>query len=320
MNSSKYRFTLDLHSVQAQTAIPALLGDTSRSLHISFTDGGSPYFIETGCLAKISIKRPTGTFLEDFCEIEDNTTVVYHFSQNPNTCAVEGIHECDVVLYGLDGGVVASPRFSMVVSERVIRTDDINLSDEDKTAIDNILQVEAARVDAETGRVNAEAARVTAEEERKATHTSIVTKLNNGEFDGKDGKDGKDGVSPVITIVAITGGHRVTITDANGAKSFDVMDGNGGGVTAAPVLTKVTLPASAWVGGESPYYQVVTIDGITEYTKVDLLPSVEQLAIFHNKDLAFVTENEDGVVTVFAIGDKPTNDYTIQVALTEVMV
>ena len=68
------------------------------------------------------------------------------------------------------------------------------------------------------------------------------------------------------------------------------------------------------------YSQVVTIDGITENSKIDLLPSVEQLAIFHNKDVAFVTENEDGVVTVFAIGDKPLLDYTMQVQITEVLV
>lgn len=336
MNSSKYRFTLDLHSIQAQTSIPALLGDTSRSLHINFTDGGSPYFIETGCLAKITIRRPTGTFLEEFCEIENNTTVVYHFNQNTNTCAVEGIHECDVVLYDAEGGQIASPSFSMVVSERVIRTDDLNLSDEDKTAIDNILHVEASRVANETERINAEADRKDAEDKRraaedvrKATHTEIVNKLNNGEFDGKDGangmpgrdgqdgEDGKDGVSPTITVTAITGGHRVTITDAEGTKSFDVMNGDS---AAVATLSEITLFASEWVGEESPYSQEVNIYGITQYTKVDLLPSVEQLAIFHNKDLAFVTENEDCVVKVYAIGDKPTSDYTMQVSLSEVII
>lgn len=46
--------------------------------------------------------------------------------------------------------------------------------------------------------------------------------------DGKDGADGKDGVSPSVTITAITGGHRITITDATGTKSFDVMDGEDG--------------------------------------------------------------------------------------------
>lgn len=93
------------------------------------------------------------------------------------------------------------------------------------------------------------------------------------------------------------------------------------GVGAATVrLSSVVLPSSEWVGSDSLYSQVVTIDGITEYSKVDLLPSVEQLAIFYNKDVSFVTENEDGVVTVYAIGVKPTNDYTMQVSITEVAV
>ena len=89
---------------------------------------------------------------------------------------------------------------------------------------------------------------------------------------------------------------------------------------ASSRLSNVTLLASAWKGSDSLYSQVVTINGITPYSKVDLLPSVEQLAIFHNKDVAFVTENEDGVVTVYAIGDKPTQDYTMQVSITEVTV
>lgn len=85
-------------------------------------------------------------------------------------------------------------------------------------------------------------------------------------------------------------------------------------------ISTATLLANKWTGAESPYSQVVTVVGATEKSKVDLTPSVEQLAIFHNKDLAFVTENEDGVVTVYAIGQKPENDYTIQVTLTEVNV
>ena len=59
---------------------------------------------------------------------------------------------------------------------------------------------------------------------------------------------------------------------------------------------------------------------MTPNSKVDLQPSAEQLAIFHDKDIAFSTENEDGVVTVFAIGDKPTKDYAIQATIMEVTV
>ena len=82
----------------------------------------------------------------------------------------------------------------------------------------------------------------------------------------------------------------------------------------------VELPADSWVGDASPFSQVVEVAGVTENSQVDLTPSVEQLAIFHNKDLAFVTENDGGVVTVYAIGQKPTLDYTIQVTITEVKV
>lgn len=42
---------------------------------------------------------------------------------------------------------------------------------------------------------------------------------------GADGEDGADGFSPTVSIQEISGGHRVTITDATGVKTFDVMDG-----------------------------------------------------------------------------------------------
>lgn len=65
----------------------------------------------------------------------------------------------------------------------------------------------------------------------------------NGE-DGKDGNDGEDGangiggqdgVSPIVSVSEIEGGHRVTIIDANGEKSFDVLNGGGSSLPPAPV-------------------------------------------------------------------------------------
>lgn len=93
-----------------------------------------------------------------------------------------------------------------------------------------------------------------------------------------------------------------------------------GGDSAMAKISSVELLASAWEGDASPYSQVVIIDGTTENSKVDLNPSVEQLDIFHKKDIAFVTENEGGIITVFCVGQKPTNDYTMQVTITEVVV
>lgn len=45
---------------------------------------------------------------------------------------------------------------------------------------------------------------------------------------GPPGPAGEDGVSPEISVTDITGGHRVTITDAGGTETFDVMDGEDG--------------------------------------------------------------------------------------------
>lgn len=87
---------------------------------------------------------------------------------------------------------------------------------------------------------------------------------------------------------------------------------------ASAMIGEVTLLASNWVGSDHLYSQVVDIEGVTENSQVDLTPSVEQLVIWYEKDLTFVTENEGGTVTVYAIGQKPTNDYIVQVTITEV--
>ena len=85
-------------------------------------------------------------------------------------------------------------------------------------------------------------------------------------------------------------------------------------------VSSVTLAASKWVGSASPYSQVVTIPGATKNSKIDLNPTVEQLSIFHNKDITFVVGNNNGIITVYCIGQKPTQDYTMQTTITEVAI
>ena len=68
------------------------------------------------------------------------------------------------------------------------------------------------------------------------------------------------------------------------------------------------------------YGQVVNVNNavITKQSKVDLQVTSEQMVVFYEKDIAFVTENEDGVVTVYSVGSIPENDYKVQVVVTEV--
>lgn len=56
----------------------------------------------------------------------------------------------------------------------------------------------------------------------------VNTNVKAQGVDGKDGTNGADGVSPVVTVTSITGGNRITITDKNGTKTVDVMDGADG--------------------------------------------------------------------------------------------
>ena len=220
LNTSQYRFTLDLQSTQSQVCIPVTRGDTARTWLISFRDGSKTYTLTDGCLAKLEILRPTGTRLEEFCAIEKNEAVRYSFSQNKNTAAVEGFHECAVVLYDEEGNVMGSPRFSMIVSGRVINTDDIKLSDDDKLLLDAIASEEAYRQSAENERSNAEETRNTSELQRTEAEESRCARFEAIQ------SIAASLVSPTINVTPIDGGQMVTVTDANAKQTFRITNGN----------------------------------------------------------------------------------------------
>ena len=64
---------------------------------------------------------------------------------------------------------------------------------------------------------------------------------------GQAGDPGQPGVSPTISVQTITGGHEVSVTDANGTQTFDVMDGEQGSIGRTPEIfaTAVTLAAGS---------------------------------------------------------------------------
>lgn len=71
-----------------------------------------------------------------------------------------------------------------------------------------------------------------------------------GEFKGEPGNDGK---SPIVTVTDIENGHRVSITDKDGTKTIDVLNGQTGKTGATPVLTIGTVSSgdkpSAYITG-----------------------------------------------------------------------
>lgn len=115
-------------------------------------------------------------------------------------------------------------------------------------------------------------------------------------------------------------GYAYFCTD-DGSFHIDGKDANGvlkrKQITSSKTST-ISLPASGWTTATNAYSQVVTVAGATANSKVDIYPTPEQLIDLQSAGISLVAVNEDGVVTVYALNNKPTSNYSMQVTLTEV--
>ena len=127
---------------------------------------------------------------------------------------------------------------------------------------------------------------------------------------GTSGRDGVDGYTPKRGIDYYTDAEKEVFAN----EIIEVLNAS----IQKPKISYVTLLSPAWIGEGNLYQQVVTVEAVTKNSQVDLTPDVQQLAVFYEKDLTFLTRNKGGVVTVYAVGQKPLNDYAVQVTLTEV--
>jgi len=86
-----------------------------------------------------------------------------------------------------------------------------------------------------------------------------------------------------------------------------------------PKKTYVELVESEWIDDGSLLCQVVEIGAVTANSKIDLQPTAYQVLDMQNNDIAFMIENDNGVVTAYCLGGKPNKSYTMQVLITEVV-
>jgi hypothetical protein len=98
-----------------------------------------------------------------------------------------------------------------------------------------------------------------------------------------------------------------------------ISTGTGGGA-AAPKLTSVTMLATNWSGDSNPWSQVIACNCVNVNSKLDLQPTPAQIVELQDSEISLMLTNNQGVVTAWAIGNKPTEDYTIDVLITEVTV
>lgn len=92
--------------------------------------------------------------------------------------------------------------------------------------------------------------------------------------------------------------------------------GNAGGSSAK--ITEIAIPAASWKGASSPYSQEVIVEVISVNSRVDLIPSVAQIGKLRENGIALTVGNDAGTVTVYAIGNKPAEDYVVQAIVSEV--
>lgn len=110
-------------------------------------------------------------------------------------------------------------------------------------------------------------------------------------------------------------------TDPNIKVWINTAEEGGGVVPVLPRITNITLRASNWIGNSNPWLQAVEITtdaNIGISSKLDPQPTAHQIVSMQNEETSIMLSNENGSVVAYAIGNKPTVDYTMQVLITEV--
>lgn len=104
---------------------------------------------------------------------------------------------------------------------------------------------------------------------------------------GVDGLDGQNGTSPKLSVTKITGGNRVTIVDAVGTKTFDVMDGAAGMSDFPTIRNKIINNISVFTDADP---------AINLPCCVRLIDSV--LSYSFNDDIVYIDKNGDELTVV----------------------
>lgn len=83
-------------------------------------------------------------------------------------------------------------------------------------------------------------------------------------------------------------------------------------------ITTVSLPVENWTGG-TPWQQNVVISGTTGNSQININADTTLLSAVYNDAFSLVFGNNGGVITAYAIGNKPTSELTVQVTVQEVI-
>lgn len=253
----KQTYTLDMVPGGRTLIIPVSQYDHGmREILFNLTAGADPYTVPDGAAVSVrGTKRDSRGFAMP-CTYVGSAVAV---ELRKNMTAVAGDTWCELRI-AVGDTQVGSARFILRVEPSAL-SDNTDISATEIPAIEDAARANAERAEAAADRAEEAAAggtgavgvsptvtitpidggnRITITDKNGA-HTADVMNGKNGANGadgaagpaGADGKNGADGVSPTVALTAIAGGTRLTITDANGQHSADIMNGADGATGAA---------------------------------------------------------------------------------------
>ena len=199
---------------------------------------------------------------------------------------------------------------------------------------------EAQREVNENQRIENENARIAAEQARVDETNGVVAQANNaaqswavGGTGTREGEDTNNAKYWSEQAAAAAGGgvtsfkgRTGSVIPASGDYTAEMVGAYSKGETDTLLQNKADTTKKAsitltphWTGDASPYTQAITISGTTANSKVDLQPdatTITQMA--DDGTAALYIANDNGTLTAYAVGEKPTVELTIQATITEV--
>ena len=203
-------------------------------------------------------------------DLDGDSIILSGYDENGNACSLfstYGLYPFELVVYGNDSKLTSTPGWLNVSKRQVAIVDNtvknhLPLFDTMVEYMQKFPQLKQDVEDLKSGGVDGKSAyEIAVGHGYTGTETQWLESLNGADgytpVKGKDYFDGEDGVSPAVSVANITGGHRISITDKNGSKSFEVNDGEDG-ERGTSVLKVTTAPASytTVTGGFTPTYRI----------------------------------------------------------------
>lgn len=154
---------------------------------------------------------------------------------------------------------------------------------------------------------------VYAELEKKANVEDLPTSALSGQYADLEGKPGQAN-EDTLGLIKLYNDAGENEDGAMTQKAIMNAISN-----AQPKVQNITVAKGSWKDS-GPYTQVLSgISNITANSKIDIQADAATINAIVDGGFSLTIKNHNGTITIYAVGDKPTVDLTLQLVITEVI-